>query len=883
MIPNRFALTIDPLIMPFQFNSLIFFALAFLTGTEIMAQSDTTRALPPEKPLRAHRADIQHLTLDLKLDWARQQAYGTATITFRPIKSSDSLFLDAGFLQITGIRLASGQALRYRYDGSDRDDALAIALDRRYSAREEVRVQIDYRTTWVNATDPMNINGSFGKGLRFISPTPTEPKRRRQVWSVGDPEGNRYWFPGLDAPQDLRSTDISITVDGDLTAISNGVLVNTRKNPDGTRTFRWKMETPYANHNTSLVVGEYIPVTQASDGVELLSYSYSDEVDATRASVERLPDMMKFFSGKTGYRYPYTRYSQVFVQDFLGLKGNAMAATITENMVDDDRTHADFLYLWDVTEGEALAHQWFGTTITPRNWSDVWLAKAFASYFSGLYNEHKNGRDEFLLWQHAFNQSVYFSDWSAGSIQPIVTRRYTTTSTFTDSNHPYVHGANILHMLRKQLGDEQWWSAIRQYVKAYAGKLVTTEDFIRSIEASTGKSMRWFFDQWVYGTGHPVFQVAKSYDPQSTTLTLTLRQVQAPDPKVLYPQVPYFQGSMDIEVGDRIETVWVKPQVENVYRISSAREPSFVNVDFQRSWVKELKQERSPEEWIRVCTESRDVLAINEAVTELVNRGKSPEVSAADREVIKNTLRQLIRGQAYWRLRSAAITGLRNVLMAEVPNQPLKLSGPDEAVILQAIVREVAWTKAAAIATLGMTRDPRYANVYLEALADPSDRVISAAALALGNSQSDKAFDALVKLIDKPSWKNQSLMSALNGLKALGDPRGYAVAYRSLEDVTLARWTLSTPPVWDYRVVAVQTIQALGRSADAYPLVNDRFLKALREDDPHVIFNYALLLATLGDSRGKAAFELLREKYKNNENYLNAVNLFEGQFNATQK
>jgi aminopeptidase N len=856
---------------------------AFLTVADGLAQrADSAVALPPEKHPRVSSVDIRHLALDLKLNWVRQQAYGTATITFRPHTSTDTLFLDAGFLQLQGIQLSSGKKLAYRYDGSDRDNALAIALGKTYSDRDELTVRIEYRTTWINATDPLNINGSFGKGLRFISPTPTEPRRRRQVWSVGDPIGNRYWFPGFDSPEDLRTTDISITVDAGLIAISNGTLAGTRQNADGTRTFHWTMGMPYANHNTSLVVGDYVPVRQSAEGIELWSYSYPDEVEGTRASVDRLPDMMSFFSEKTGYRYPYARYSQVFVQDFPALKGNAMAATITENMVDDDRTHADFLYLWDVTEGEALAHQWFGNLMTPRAWSEVWLAKAFALYFSGLYNEHKNGRDEFLLWQHAFNQSVYFGDRSAGYIQPIVNRHYATESAFTESNHPYFHGVNVLHMLRRQLGDEQWWAAIRQYVKAHAGKLVTTEDFIQSIEAATGKSIRWFFDQWLYGTGHPVFQVAKAYDPRSKTLTLTLRQVQVANPKHLYPQVPYFQGSLDIEVGERIETVWVKPQAENVYRLSCSREPSFVNVDFQRSWVKELNQDRSLEEWVGVCAGSRDVLAINEAVSELVNLGKSPDVSPADREVIKNTLRQLIRGQAYWRLRSAAISGLRSVWMAEVPNQPLKLNGPDEQLLLQSVARESAWTKAAAIATLGMTRDPRYAEVYLEALNDPSDRVISAAALALGNSRSDRAFDALVKLIDKPSWKNQSLMSALNGLKALGDPRGYEFAYRSLEDVTLARWTLSTPPVWDYRVVAAQTIKSLGRSADAFPLIYDRFQKALSENDAHVEFNYALLLATLGDVRGQVAFDKLREKYKVNDSYLAAVDLFEQQFKEAQ-
>lgn len=870
--------------MSFRYLSVLFVVACFSSDALLFAQpGDSVTKLPPAQWPRTRSIDVKHITLDLKFDWQLQQAYGTAAITFSTLNSSDKIFLDAGKLTINSITLASGKKLTYNYDGSDKNDALSITLDRVYSNSEEVTVTIDYRTTWINYTDPNNIGGSFGKGLRFIAPTPTEPKRRKQIWSVGEPEANRYWFPCFDSPHDLRTTDIYLTVDKNLTAISNGVLVTAKDNSNGSQTFHWKMDRPYANHNTSLVIGEYVPVKQSLDNIELFSYSYPDEVDGTTASVERLPDMIKFFSEKTGFAYPYPRYSQVFVQDFLAHKGNAMAATITENMVDDDRTHADFLYLWDVTEGEALAHQWFGNLVTPRDWSEVWLAKAFALYFSGLYNENKNGRDEFLLWQHAFNQSVYLGDWSAGVKQPVVNRHYDNMDVFTGGNHPYFHGVNVLHMLRKQLGDEKWWKSINLYLKTYAGKLATTEDFKHAIEDATGESIGWFFDQWVYKVGHPVFDVNKQYDSNSKTLTVTLRQTQKIDSKLPFAQTEFFQGKLEIEIDGRIEHVWVQAQAENVFRFTHPQSPTFVNVDFQGTWIKELNQERTTDELIALCENSKDVLAATNAITELVNRTKTGKATTVEKDRIMNAFRKLIQGNAYWRLRSTAITGLRNMLLAAAPDKPLKLSKIDEQIILNAIKHETSWTKGAAITTLGMTRNPKYADIYINALSDVSDRVINVAATALGNSKSPKAYDALVKLVSKPSWKNQSLMSSLAGLKALGDKRGYDVAYKSLEDVTLARWTLSTPPIWDYRVFAAQTIAALGRSNEAFPLIFDRFKKSLTENDPHVIFNYALLIATLGDSRGQEAFDILKEKYKDNENFLAAANQFEAQFKEAKK
>ena len=118
-----------------------------------------------------------------------------------------------------------------------------------------------------------------------------------------------------------------------------------------------------------------------------------------------------------------------------------------------------------------------------------------------------------------------------------------------------------------------------------------------------------------------------------------------------------------------------------------------------------------------------------------------------------------------------------------------------------------------------MTRDAKFADLYLSYLNDESDRVINAAANALGKSKSPKAFDALAKLVRKPSWKNQSLISALNGLAALGDPRGFDIAFKALSDLNSPHWTLATP-VWDYRITAAQTIATLGKSDAAYPLVS---------------------------------------------------------------
>ncbi|MCC6463665.1 MAG: hypothetical protein IT260_24560, partial [Saprospiraceae bacterium] len=368
--------------------------------------ADSLLPLPPAHWMRPQTLDVQHVALDLRFDWPKKQALGTATLTLAPLQASASIDLDAGFLTILSIKTANGTPLRYQYDGGDQNNNLHITLDRRYAAAETLRLRIDYHSNYQNESDPNKLWGSYGKGLRFFEPSTTEPRRRRQIWSMGEPDGNRYWFPGHDAPGDLHTTEFRATVETPLRVFSNGNLRSTKTNPDGTRTFHWKLDTPQANYQTAFVVGEYEDEVQRWNGIELHSHGYPGEMEALRATTVRLPDMVRFFSEYTGRKYPFPAYRQVFVQEFpWGGGHNTGISTISENMIDDFGTHADFFYLWDGVESQDLAAQWFGNLIRPRDWEHAWLAQSFALHLADLYTEHKNGRDERLLWNRPFQLS----------------------------------------------------------------------------------------------------------------------------------------------------------------------------------------------------------------------------------------------------------------------------------------------------------------------------------------------------------------------------------------------------------------------------------------------------------------------------------------------
>lgn len=851
-----------------------YLTLTFMIALQInVLAQEAIQKLPPHKTERIRKIDVRHMTFDLRFDWDKKQASGTVVIDFLPLASLDKITLDAGMLTINSVTCGT-KTLPFRYDGGDADDGLEITLDRHYQPKEPISLTIAYHTNYVNQTDPNSMGGSFGKGLRFIAPTAANPIKRQQVWSIGEAEINRYWFPCYDAPNDHRTTDFFATVSQNLTVIANGKLTGIKNNADNTHTFHYKTDTAYPNFLTSFAIGEYLDIPQQSGKTTLHTFAYPDEKTAAEATIERLPDMLRYFEKITGCPFPYASYSQVMVQEypFPGLTGSPGMSTISDNMIDDFKTHADYLYLWDGVEADALASQWFGNYITAKGWSDTWLSKSFARYLDGLYTDYKNGHDEYLLWYHPYDTFLTFGDWNSGNRHPIVTQNFENTENFVGDNYARYRGSLVLRMLQNELGDAVWFKTIRHYVKTNAGKAVTTADFQKAVETVSGRKMDWFFEQWVYQIGHPVFEVAKTYHADKKELTLHLKQIQKTDPNSPYPQTQFFAGKIAIEIDSEVHTLQLEAKADTTFTFTLAQAPKLVNVDFENNWIREIKMEKTVEEWLYQLENSRDVLARNAAISPLAVAYKT--ATSDDREKIKNSFRKVIQSSCYWRLKTTALSGLLTVSKTDTEIPEFDASTTE--MLLQLVEKGEPWVRVAAVTQLGLTNDPKFSEVYARALHDSSERVVAAAAIALGKTKSPLAYDILSKLKDKPSWKNQSLMSALNGLKELGDPRGAQMALDALADNLSPRWFLANG--WDYPLVAAQALHALGKTEQAYPILLERFKKAMAIHDVDAIFSTTLLIATIADARSQEVFELLKEKFKDDANAMVAVNQYEEQF-----
>jgi aminopeptidase N len=840
---------------------------SFLTTTR---QEDEVKKLPPVNWIRSRQIDVKHVAIDLRFDWDKESAFGVTTVTVAPFQDTNKIYLDAASMTIKSVKSLNGNDLTFKYDGERDGDNLEITLDRVYKTGEDVTVKVDYATNYVNQADADTAIGSFGRGLRFIKPTPEEPNKPRQIWSQGESEFNRYWFPSYDTPNDFRTSELRATVGKPYTVVSNGKLIETKENADGTRTFYWKMDTPYTNYLTSIVVGEYAEIKNGEvDGVPVFAYGYPSETKEVALTTKNLPATVAFFTKKTGIKYPYPKYSQTFVEDFGGGMENISATTQIEEMIHDERELLDGDS--ESLQAHELAHQWFGNYVTCRDWGQIWLNESFATYYQALWHEELKGREYFLYNDVRNNQQLVLDSWTQGSRRPIVTKYYDNKDALFD-NYAYPGGASVLHMLRKHLGDERFFKAMNHYLTANAHQPVSTEDLRIAIEETTGESMDWFFDQWLYRMGHPVFEVTQNYDEASKKLTLNVKQTQKIDLLNEYPQVQYFQTKVDIEIDGRVEQVWIEPKAENVFTFDAAAKPKIVNFDYEGTLLKELKFEKPVDDLIYQMFNDKDILGKRWAMEELEAKAEN----ASDKPRIMAAFLAAFEKEANWNLRRAALSKVNNLSLPRVqPGMQIPtttLSDEIVRVLQKALRDENSLIRADAVQLLAITRDQKYADLYLGALSDRSYGVIDSAAEALGNTKSPKAFDALVRLTRMPSWKGRIETAGFNGLTALADNRSFEVSYKFASDKNNNH---------NARTAALSVIGETGKGdRRAFPIVFEQFKAALETNDFNSLLVSAQSIIKLADPRGQQAFEMLREKFKGQKDILNYVNALETEFKA---
>lgn len=456
----------------------------------------------PDRP-----GQVDHIFLDLILDIPHQSFRGTCTTTITPVRPGiQQLTMDAMDLEIESV-LVDGVSQPFDYDG----EQIEINLQQP-ATTQGLKVAIAY-----SVDHPQ-------RGLYFIRPTADYPDKPTQAWTQGEDEDSRFWFPCLDYPGQLATSEIRVQVPSGFTAISNGELINTEKVADG-MVYHWSQQQVHPTYLMTLAVGDFAEIADEWRGKPITYYVEKGREADGKRSMGKTPRMVEFLSNKYDYDYPYPKYAQVCVDDFIfGGMENTSTTLLTDRCLLDERAATDNMRTESLVLHE-LAHQWFGDLVVIKHWSHAWIKEGMASYAEVFWTEAEYGKDDAAYY--LLNEArSYISEDSTRYRRPIVTNVYREAIELYD-RHLYEKGACVYHMIRTILGDELFDQAIQTFVRDNAHKTVETVDLLRAIDQATGYNLMFLFDQYVFRGGHPDYKVGYSWDNDSKLAKLTVTQKQA--------------------------------------------------------------------------------------------------------------------------------------------------------------------------------------------------------------------------------------------------------------------------------------------------------------------------------------------------------------------
>jgi aminopeptidase N len=559
------------------------------------AESSNPDSLIPYQASHTFEHDLIHTKMEIGFDWTKKRANSTATLTLRPwFYATDVVNLDAKNFDILSINF-EGNSTPLKYDYNN--EILTVKLGKTFTKKDEFKLVIKYVA---KPDERTTIGGSAAitsdKGLYFINPDGSEVGKPMQIWTQGETESNSCWFPTVDKPNERCTQEIYITVEDKYKTLSNGLLLNSKKNADGTRTDYWKMDKPHAPYLFMMAIGEFAVVKDKWRDIEL-SYLVEPkyEKDAT-AIFAHTPEMLEFFSTKLNYKYPWSKYAQVVVRDYVsGAMENTGAVIFGEYVQLNKRELLDNHMTNEKVVAHEMFHHWFGDLVTTESWANLTMNEGFANYSEYLWLEHKYGRDEADAHEMEEQQGFIFSASDGG--HPLIHFGYNAREDMFDS-HSYNKGGAVLHMLREIVGDDAFWASLNRYLTKNEYTDVEAHELRLAFEDVTGQDLSWFFNQWYFKSGYPTLDIIYDWDEATKETTVTIAQTQAASQA---DGVRVFNLPMAVDIYDangkaRRENIRLTKRLQQ-FTFKSAQKPALVNVDATKSTLAIRNDAHTPEEW----------------------------------------------------------------------------------------------------------------------------------------------------------------------------------------------------------------------------------------------------------------------------------------------
>ncbi|QHT72118.1 M1 family metallopeptidase [Rhodocytophaga rosea] len=736
------------------------------TPVAAISAPDSVPVWAPRKgnynPERTKKNDLLHTKLEVSFDWQKQYLNGIATLTFKPyFYPQNTLELDAKGFDIKSINLfdpasKSLNPLQFTYDKR----IITIQLNKTYKRTENYQIQITYTAK----PNELPAGGSEAitsdKGLYFINPLGTEPNKPQQIWTQGETEANSAWFPTIDSPNERTTQEMYITVDTAFTTLSNGTFVYSRTNRDGTKTDYWKQDKPHAPYLFMMAIGKFAVVNDEWKGMPVDYYVEPAYAPYAKDIFGRTPEMIEFFSTKLNYKFPWEKYAQVVVRDFVsGAMENTTAVTFMEAVQSDKRQLLDDH--WDGIIAHELFHHWFGDLVTTESWANLPLNESFANYAEYLWAEYKYGKEQAdYLGQIEVEQ--YFAE-SENKQEPLIRYRYLDKEDMFDS-HSYAKGGRILHMLRKYVGDEAFFEALHQYLKKNEFTDVEIHNLRLAFEEVTGEDLNWFFNQWFMSAGHPDLAINHTYT--NGKIQLDVKQLQdstyTPIYKLPIKVVVWANGQKTLH--DITIT-----QASQAIELPAATKPDLVLFDAESQLLGKIYHPKSSQELAFQYYNGPTYLSRYQAIAGLTHvLEEAEEDSLVNKAQSMDNLAEKVAADAlkdsFWGIRQLAIKSFEKSSGAQG-------EAIDNKIQEMALKDPRSYVRAEAMNAL-LNREKNYIDVFKQGLQDSSYTVLATSLFAYFNSGAPDAAQQVEKFKD---YKNTDVMFTVAYFYAeAGDSAAYS-------------------------------------------------------------------------------------------------------------
>jgi aminopeptidase N len=527
--------------------------------------------LDPYRPSAKRTIDLLHTKLNLKFDWTKQHVMGVANLKFEPLfYPIQNVSFDAVGFDIHKVLDAStNQPLKYSYDGLD----LNIDLSKEYSKGEVAEILIDYTAKPEELLEGGSAAITSDKGLFFINPLGEDPDKPMQIWTQGETENNSRWFPTIDKPNERTTQEMYLTVQDKYKTLSNGILVSSTKNSDGTRTDYWNMNKPHAPYLFMLAIGEFAKVDDQWEDIPLAYYVEAEYEEDADKIFDNTPEMLAFFSDYLGVKYPWDKYSQIIVRDYVsGAMENTTGVIFGDFVQKKERELIDNSN--DYIVAHEMFHHWFGDYVTCESWSNLTMNEGFANYSEYLWEEHHQGKQA-ADYLRSNELRGYLGSAQNQGTHDLINFEYDDKEEMFDA-HSYNKGGLVLHMLRNYVGEEAFRASLNKYLTDNAYTAVEAHDLRLAFEAVTGEDLNWFFNQWYFDKGHPELELIHGY----TDGVYSLRVNQTQDP-ISHRAIFELPVKVDIYMADgskTTENIWVNER-QQTFEFKVSEKPAFVNFD----------------------------------------------------------------------------------------------------------------------------------------------------------------------------------------------------------------------------------------------------------------------------------------------------------------